>query len=90
MMGPTAALTGLRPPGGRFRCVGGRVSIVLQMVTLGSLLGPATGRRMGSLAVQQGPDRFRPLADRCVMGENELHIDRRFPLGEAPAAVPAR
>lgn len=72
-------------PGGRYRWVGGSVPTLLQTVTLGSLLGPLTRRRIGVLAEREGPNQFRQLAERCVNGEIELHIDRRFTLSETPA-----
>ncbi len=43
-------------PGGRYLCVGGTVPTLLRVVTLGALVGRGTGRRIGVLPVQQGPD----------------------------------
>jgi NADPH:quinone reductase-like Zn-dependent oxidoreductase len=44
-------------------------------------------RRLGLLAVKQGPDHFEPLAERCVTGEIQIHIDRTFGLDEVPQAL---
>jgi NADPH:quinone reductase-like Zn-dependent oxidoreductase len=73
--------------GGRYRCVGGSVSTMLQVATVGALAARLTGRRMGMLAVREGPDHFAPLAERCVAGEVEIHIDRTFGLDETPDAL---
>jgi NADPH:quinone reductase-like Zn-dependent oxidoreductase len=73
--------------GGRYRCVGGSVSTLLRVATIGVLLGRFTGRRLGVLAVKQGPTHFEPLAERCVVGDVRIHIDRTFGLGEVPQAL---
>ncbi|MFI5911139.1 zinc-binding dehydrogenase [Dactylosporangium sp. NPDC051541] len=39
------------------------------------------------LAVKEGPSHFAPLAELCAAGEVRIHIDRRFPLEEVPAAL---
>jgi NADPH:quinone reductase-like Zn-dependent oxidoreductase len=41
--------------GGRYRCVGGSVPTLLRVMTIGSIAGRLTGRRLGVLAVKQGP-----------------------------------
>ena len=46
-----------------------------------------TGRRLGVLAVKPGPAHFEPLADLCVAGDLDIHIDRTFPLDEVPEAL---
>jgi NADPH:quinone reductase-like Zn-dependent oxidoreductase len=74
-------------PGGRYRCVGGAVRTLLPIVTVGPVLGRATGRRVGMLAVKQGPDHFEPLAQRCLDGEVTIHIDRTFGLDDVPEAL---
>jgi NADPH:quinone reductase-like Zn-dependent oxidoreductase len=74
-------------PGGRYRCVGGAVRTLLPIVTVGALLGRATGRRVGMLAVKQGPDHFEPLAQRCLDGEVAIHIDRTLGLDDVPEAL---
>ncbi len=73
--------------GGRYRCVGGSVSALLRVLTIGSIAGRLTGRRIGVLAVKDGPAHFEPLADLCVKGEVGIHIDRTFGLDDAPAAL---
>ncbi|WP_433381744.1 NAD(P)-dependent alcohol dehydrogenase [Actinoplanes sp. CA-142083] len=74
-------------PGGRYRCVGGDVSALLRVLTIGGLAGLVTGRRIGVLAVKEGPAHFEPVAAMCVKGELAIHIDRTFTLDETPAAL---
>jgi NADPH:quinone reductase-like Zn-dependent oxidoreductase len=74
-------------PGGRYRCVGGSVRSLLRVATIGAILGRLTGRRIGVLAVKQGPKHFEPLAERCVAGDISICIDRRFVLSDVPAAL---
>jgi NADPH:quinone reductase-like Zn-dependent oxidoreductase len=74
-------------PGGRYRLVGGSVPTLLRVVTVGTVLGRLTGRRIGLLAVKQGPEHFEPLAERCVSGDIQIHIDRTFSLDEVPEAL---
>jgi NADPH:quinone reductase-like Zn-dependent oxidoreductase len=73
--------------GGRYRCVGGSVRALLRVLTLGWLAGRVTGRSMGVLVVKQGPASFVPLADRCLAGEIDVHVDRTFPLDDVAAAL---
>jgi NADPH:quinone reductase-like Zn-dependent oxidoreductase len=73
--------------GGRYRCVGGPVSALLRILTIGWIAGRLTRRRIGVLAVREGPDRFGPLAELCVAGEVGIHIDRTFTLAEVPVAL---
>jgi NADPH:quinone reductase-like Zn-dependent oxidoreductase len=74
-------------PGGRYRCVGGSVATLLRVLTIGSLTGRLTHRRLGVLAVKQGPTHFEPVADLCVAGHLDIHIDRTFTLDQVPAAL---
>ncbi len=74
-------------PGGRYRCVGGSVSTLLRVLTVGSLAGLGSGRRLGVLAVKEGPAYFEPVAERCVAGGLRVHIDRTFTLDEVPEAL---
>jgi NADPH:quinone reductase-like Zn-dependent oxidoreductase len=74
-------------PGGRYQCVGGAVRTLLPIVTLGALVGRATRRRVGMLAVDLGPPHFEPLAELCRAGEVRIHIDRTFRLEEVPQAL---
>jgi NADPH:quinone reductase-like Zn-dependent oxidoreductase len=73
--------------GGRYRCVGGSVSTLLRIVTIGALLGRLTGRSLGLLAVKQGPEHFASLAEQCVAGDVQIHIDRTFGLDDVPQAL---
>jgi NADPH:quinone reductase-like Zn-dependent oxidoreductase len=73
--------------GGRYRSVGGSVPTLLRVVTIGALLGWLTGRHLGVLAVQPGPSHFGPLAERCVLGDVRIHIDRTFGLDDVPEAL---
>jgi NADPH:quinone reductase-like Zn-dependent oxidoreductase len=74
-------------PGGRYRCVGGPVRTLLGIVTIGSIIGRLTRRRLGMLLVRQGPAHFSPLTDLCVAGDIGIRIDRIFGLDEAPEAL---
>jgi NADPH:quinone reductase-like Zn-dependent oxidoreductase len=74
-------------PGGRYRCVGGTTRALLRVLTAGWVVGRVTGRRLGVLAVKQGPAHFEPLAALCVAGEVGIRIDRTFGLAEVPAAL---
>jgi NADPH:quinone reductase-like Zn-dependent oxidoreductase len=74
-------------PGGRYRCVGGSVSALLRVVTIGSAAGWLTHRRLGVLAVKEGPTHFAPVADLCVAGDLGIHIGRTFTLDEVPEAL---
>ena len=73
--------------GGRYLCVGGSVSALLRVVTLGAAIGRLTGRRLGLLVVKPGPTHFGPLAERCIAGDVRIHIDRVFRLDEVPQAL---
>jgi len=74
-------------PGGRYRCVGGSVPALLRVMTIGSLVGRLTHRRLGVLAVKQGPTHFEPVAHLCAAGDLAIHIDRTFTLDEVPEAL---
>jgi NADPH:quinone reductase-like Zn-dependent oxidoreductase len=73
--------------GGRYRCVGGSTSALLRIATIGAVVGRLTGRRLGVLAVKSGPAQFEPLAERCVVGDVRIHIDRTFGLDDVPRAL---
>ncbi len=73
--------------GGRYRCVGGTVRVLLRMITVGWLAGRVTGRSLGVLIVRQGPASFTPLADRCLTGEVAIHVDRTFSLDDVAEAL---
>ena len=72
---------------GRYRCVGGSVPALLRVMTIGWIAGRLTHRRMGVLAVKDGPAQFEPLADLCISGEVSIHIDRTFGLDDVPEAL---
>ncbi len=72
---------------GRYRCVGGSARALLRVLTIGAIVGRVTGRRIGVLAVKEGPAHFEPLADLCTSGEVEIHVDRTFGLDDVPAAL---
>ncbi|MGY0232002.1 NAD(P)-dependent alcohol dehydrogenase [Longispora urticae] len=74
-------------PGGRYRCVGGSVRALLRVLTVGSVIGALTHRRLGVLAVKEGPTHFEPVAGLCVAGDLRIHIDRTFTLDEVPEAL---
>ena len=73
--------------GGRYRIVGGTTRALLRALTVGFVVGRATGRRLGVLVVKAGPEHFRPLTDLVIAGEVKIHIDRTFDLDDVPAAL---
>ena len=73
--------------GGRYRCVGGSTSALLRVADVGWIVGRLTGRRIGVLAVREGPSHFEPLTDLCVAGAVGIHIDRTYDLDDVPAAL---
>jgi NADPH:quinone reductase-like Zn-dependent oxidoreductase len=74
-------------PGGRYQCAGGSVRALLRVLTVGVVAARLTGRRMGVLVVKLGPPHFDPLADLCVAGEVNIHIDRTFALDQTADAL---
>jgi NADPH:quinone reductase-like Zn-dependent oxidoreductase len=72
---------------GRYRCVGGSVPALLRVMTIGSIAGRLTHRRMGVLAAKGGPAQFEPLADLRIAGEVSIHNDRMFGLDDVPEAL---
>jgi NADPH:quinone reductase-like Zn-dependent oxidoreductase len=74
-------------PGGRYWCVGGPVRTLLAIMTVGSVIGRLSGRRLGVLVVPQGPRYFTPLTDLVLAGDIAIHIDRTFRLEEVPEAL---
>jgi NADPH:quinone reductase-like Zn-dependent oxidoreductase len=74
-------------PGGRYRCVGGSVRALLRVVTVGALAGRLTGRSLGLLVVKMGTAHYQPMADLCVSGDIDIHIDRTYSLDEVPQAL---
>ncbi|MCP9968237.1 NAD(P)-dependent alcohol dehydrogenase [Actinomadura madurae] len=74
-------------PGGRYRCVGGSVRALLRVLTIGAAAGWMTRRRLGVLAVREGPSHFEPMTRLCVAGDVSIHIDRTFELDQVPEAL---
>lgn len=74
-------------PGGNALVVGGTLRALLRMLTLGALVGAVSGRRLGVMAVRQGPAHFAPVAEAVLAGDVKIVIDRTFPLEELPAAL---
>ena len=74
-------------PGGRYLCVGGTVRTLLRVLSIGTIAGRLTGRRIGVLVVKLGPEHFGPVADLCVAGDVEIDIDRTFGLEDVPEAL---
>lgn len=74
-------------PGGRYLMVGGTVRTMLRLLTVGTAIGAATGRRLRVLAVPQGPEHFLPVADLVLTGEVSLQIDSSFALSQADEAL---
>jgi NADPH:quinone reductase-like Zn-dependent oxidoreductase len=73
--------------GGRYLCVGGTSRSLLLILTGGFVVGRLTGRRLGVLVVKLGPAHFEPLAELCVSGDVQIHIDSTFTLDEVPQAL---
>lgn len=73
--------------GGHYGCVGGTVPTLLRILTAGVVVGAVTGRRLGMVAVKEGPAHFSPLTDLCVAGEIATRVDRIYPLEETAAAL---
>ena len=73
--------------GGRYRWVGGSMSTLVQVLTIGPIAGRVTGRRLGLLPVRQGPTHFQPLAELCVAGEVRCSIERTYALDDVPEAL---
>lgn len=74
-------------PGGRFYVVGGTMRALLRVLTLGTVVGLLSGRKLRVLAVREGPAHFSPVADRVVAGDVGLRIDSTFPLADVPVAL---
>ena len=74
-------------PGGRYRCVGGSARALVRVLTIGGIAGRLTHRRIGVLAVKEGPTHFEPMADLCIAGEVGIHVDHTFGLHDVPEAL---
>ena len=60
---------------------------LLGVATIGVALGLLTGRRMGVLALRQGPVHFMPAAELSVAGDLRIRVDRTFTLDQVPQAL---
>jgi NADPH:quinone reductase-like Zn-dependent oxidoreductase len=74
-------------PGGRYLFVGGAVGTLVQVLLVGPLIGRAEGKKVRLLAVQSGTRNLAPIVELCQTGTVATVIDRRYPLGEVPAAL---
>ena len=74
-------------PEGRYLCVGGSVATVLQVLTIGPVIGRAGRRRIRVLPVRLGVQHLDPLVGLGQAGKITTVIDRRFPLREVPEAL---
>lgn len=81
------AYRGALAPGGRALVVGGLVRVLLGMLTVGAVIGAVTGRRLGVLAVREGPAHFAAVADAVVAGDLQVVIDRVYPLERVAEAL---
>ncbi|GAA3527455.1 NAD(P)-dependent alcohol dehydrogenase [Aeromicrobium panaciterrae] len=73
--------------GGTYRCVGGTSRSLLRILTVGGLVGLASGRSIGVLVVKEGPEHFEPLAELCVSGDVKIHVDSTYDLDHTAAAL---
>jgi NADPH:quinone reductase-like Zn-dependent oxidoreductase len=76
----------LRPKGTYF-CVGGAVTVLLQIALLGPLLKLATGKNLRVLAVPQNRDDLVAITELCEAGKIIPVIDRHYSLQEVPEAL---
>lgn len=72
--------------GGRYAVVGGRTRVLLATAVAGPLVGRATGKRVGVLAVPQSRADLEAVTGLVVQGGLTPRIDRVYPLRDAPAA----
>jgi NADPH:quinone reductase-like Zn-dependent oxidoreductase len=74
-------------PGGRYLYVGGSVRTLLQVLTIGPLIGRSEGKRIRLLAVRTGVRHLTPMVDLLREGKIKTVIDRRYRLEEVPEAL---
>ena len=74
-------------PGGRYLYVGGSVATLLQVLTIGPVIGRAGRKKIRLLAVQLGVQHLDPLVELIRAGTISTVIDRRFALSEVPEAL---
>lgn len=74
-------------PNGTYFCVGGAVTVLVQIALLGPLLKLATGKNLGVLAVPQNRDDLVAITELCEAGKIIPVIDRHYSLQEVPEAL---
>src|SRR5260370_18123758 len=74
-------------PGGRYLFVGGSGAPLLQVLTIGPVIGRAGRKRIRLLAVRLGVQHLDPLVELIRAGKITTVIDRRFTLSEVPEAL---
>jgi len=84
---PAAAYRRSLMPGGRYLYAGGSVATLLQVLTIGPVLGRAGRKSIRLLAVRLGVQHLDPLVELIQAGQITTVIDRRFPLTEVPEAL---
>ena len=72
---------------GRYLYVGGSVLTLLQILTMGPLIGRAADKKVRLLVVRSNPEDLLAVAELCQAGTITPVIDRRFPLAEVPDAL---
>ena len=73
--------------GGRYLLVGGSMSTLLQILLIGLLAGPVTGKKLRPLAVRLGAKHVTPIIELCQAEKVTTVIDRRYPLAAVPDAL---
>lgn len=74
-------------PGGRYLYVGGSVPTLLQVLTVGPLIGRTSGKKIGMLGVRPNPADLLTVARMCQAGTLTTVVDREFTLNEVPQAL---
>jgi NADPH:quinone reductase-like Zn-dependent oxidoreductase len=74
-------------PNGTYFCVGGAITVLLQIALLGPLLKLATGKNLRVLAVPQNRDDLVAITELCEAGKIIPVIDRHYALPEVPEAL---
>lgn len=74
-------------PGGRYMFVGGPVPVLLNLVTVGSVLALGSDRKAGLLIVKQGPSRLMELMAMVAGGRLTPVVGEVAPLAEAAKAL---
>lgn len=74
-------------PEGTYFCVGGSVSVLLQVLLLGPLIRSISGRKLQVLAVPQNRKDLVAITALCESGEVAPVIDRVYSLEEVPEAM---